>query len=103
MGIFGWSYPPGCNSVPGDEIGAVDITSRCAPLPAGVVGVFWDEDGNIIEQRLVIVPEDEHAGIPEYDDVAERKVGELEYDDLLDDDANNDAAAAAYNKQKVTT
>jgi hypothetical protein len=19
MGIFGWSYPPGCNSVPGDE------------------------------------------------------------------------------------
>ena len=19
MGLFGWSYPPGCNSVPGDE------------------------------------------------------------------------------------
>lgn len=25
MGIFGWSLPPGCSSVPGDEDGAVEL------------------------------------------------------------------------------
>jgi hypothetical protein len=36
MGIFGWSYPPGCNSVPGDEeyscsvCGGQDIDPRHA-------------------------------------------------------------------------
>jgi hypothetical protein len=36
MSKFGWSYPPGCNYVPGDEVGAVDLTDLCDPLPTGV-------------------------------------------------------------------
>lgn len=40
MGIFGWSYPPGCNSVPGDEpdppcevCGGLDLTMKAVERP----------------------------------------------------------------------
>lgn len=97
MGIFGWSMPPGCGSTPYDDAGASDLTPLVT-LPAGVVGVFWDEDGNLLESYVVNVPADEAAGLPEYADSAERKVGQLDWDDELDDDANLAAAAAAYNR-----
>lgn len=47
MGIFGWSYPPGCNSVPGDEpegpceVCGQDIDNCICPV-CPMCGVYGD-------------------------------------------------------------
>lgn len=43
MGIFGWSLPPGCGTLPGEESGAYEVQ---------IDGVYyaWDEDDNVFKQ-----------------------------------------------------
>jgi len=43
MGIFGWSFPPGCGSLPGEESGAYEVR---------IDGIFyaWDEYDNVYRQ-----------------------------------------------------
>lgn len=87
--------PPGCSSTPFDEAAAVELTPLVA-LPDGVLGVFWDEDGRLLEVYAVQVPADDSAGLPAYTDTAERAVGQLDWDDDRTDEGNAKAAAAAY-------
>lgn len=54
MGIFGWSLPPGCGTLPGEEECASELTQYVkdqngGKLPAGVLAVWWDEYGEILE------------------------------------------------------
>lgn len=75
MGIFGWSLPPGCNTLPGeDEVAAEALLY--AGLPEGVTA-WWEEDGRIVLQR-----EGETFAV----------AGELEWDNHIDDSANTAAA-----------
>lgn len=101
MSMFGWSMPAGCSGTPYDETHADDITKLVA-LPAGITGVFWDEDGNLIESFPVTVPADEFAGLPEYTESQEAIVGTHDWNDDLDEDANRQAAAHAYNALKAS-
>lgn len=96
MSIFGWSMPPGCHSTPFDEMGVSDLTPF-VKMPAGVVCVSWDEDGNLIESFPITIPADPYAGLPEYTDQSERTIGSLAWDDELDEDANFARAALFYN------
>lgn len=98
MSKFGWSYPPGCNYVPGDEVGAVDLTDLCDPLPTGVVGVFWDENDCLIEQQIVFVPADYVNNVPEYRTVKDVKVGKFPWNDNLE--INRRAAASYYERNR---
>lgn len=82
MGIFGWSYPPGCNSVPGDEVGGIildenktlkgygkrghGLCGKDADLNAGgqiiVHEAVWTEDGIVrceIEGYATLSPSEE--------------------------------------------
>ena len=67
-GIFGWSLPPGCGTLPGEEQGASDLTGVVAALlgclPPSLLGVFWTEDDTLIEVRKCHVPADVECGIP---------------------------------------
>lgn len=96
MGIFGGLYPPGCHGTPYDDPQATDLTKLVTVRRQGVEGVFWDEDGRIIEVYPVKVPADPDAGIPEYTDTYEDPVCSIEWNDALDDDANMRAAAGRY-------
>lgn len=44
MGLFGWSYPAGCNGTPYDEEQAVEI--KVPGVSADIV-TFWLEDGTV--------------------------------------------------------
>jgi hypothetical protein len=87
MSLFGWSLPPGCGTLPGEEESAFNI-GALTTLPLGVVGVFWDENGNLIEQYPITIPADEYNNAPAYSDVAERMVGVCEWHDEISDAAN---------------
>lgn len=57
MGLFGWSYPPGCSGTPYDEPGeAIKLTELVARKPSDVDDVWWDEDGNLVESFHFTVP-----------------------------------------------
>ena len=77
MGIFGWSLPPGCGALPGEEEGASDITRFVHGLPAGAY-VYWLEDGALVAQ----VGSDN-----------EFRVGDCEWNDEQTDEANLEQAA----------
>jgi hypothetical protein len=103
MSLFGWSMPPGCSGTPYDESSAEDITAlviAIAPLPVGIEGVFWDEDGNVIETFAVTVPADLEAGTPEYKEQGQATVLTIDWEWLEgegDDCAHNaQRAALAY-------
>jgi hypothetical protein len=97
MGIFGWSLPPGCGTLPGEEPGeAIELTAR-VKLRAPAVAVYWDEDGNLIECFPVDVPADEYARTPAYQEMQNAKVGTREWDDDATEEENIEAAAHAYN------
>lgn len=53
MGIFGWDYPPGCSSVPGDEPGAVSLDDW---VPARTPGqaVWWTAGGDVVIDDVVV-------------------------------------------------
>jgi hypothetical protein len=58
MGIFGWSLPPGCGSLPDEEEHALDLTELLPDLPADTY-VFWMESDALIvtsgsEQEICI-------------------------------------------------
>jgi hypothetical protein len=100
MSLFGWSLPPGCGSLPGEESGACDLT-KLVTLRGDAVALFWDEDGNLIESYPVQIPADELAGLPAYTEGGERTVGAHDWDDELDEAANLAAAARAYAGMQV--
>ena len=95
MGIFGWSLPPGCSTLPGEEASALSL-SHLLTLTPGVLDVFWDEDGNLLESYAMQFPEDAIAGIPAHSECAERSVGHIDWNDDLTDAQNLAAAAKAY-------
>lgn len=97
MGIFGWSLPPGCGTLPGEETGAVELTDRVR-LPQGIDAVFWDEDGQLIEAFGVTVQADPENGTPEYTEAQNAVVGVLEWDDNASEIVNLARAAARYNQ-----
>lgn len=100
MGIFGWSLPPGCSSVPGDETGVSCITPYLTrTLPEGVLDVFWDEDGILYETISYDVPADPECGIPAYSECDTTIVGQLDWNDDLSDEDNFRAAARAYEER----
>lgn len=94
MSIFGWSLPPGCGTLPGEEAGeAIELDVH---LPEGVDAVYWDEDGNLVETFGVTVPADQYAGTPEYREQQTATVGQLDWDDDLSLEQNLVAACAKY-------
>jgi len=101
MGLFGWSLPPGCGTLPGEETGASEITQLVTRKPDDVLGVFWDEDGNLIESFTYTVPADPECGIPEYHEQDCGAVGVHPWDDELTDDENMRRAAARYDAIKA--
>jgi hypothetical protein len=102
MGIFGWSLPPGCSGTPYDEAGEpLDLTAL-VKLPDGVIHVWWDEDGNLIETFVVTIPADDYDGSPEYSETRNITVGVFEWNDDLYEVANCVAAAAHYNSLKAS-
>ena len=76
MGIFGWSYPPGCNSLPDDEPSALEL--KAPNLPKGYTA-WWDEYGDVLLQD----PEGYSSRVPLFNH---------EWDDDLDEAANVKAA-----------
>jgi hypothetical protein len=66
MGIFGTDYPPGCNSVPGDDPQSFDITAVLEGLGKrghGLCGKDADLDnGGQIKVLNAWVNDDDHAG-----------------------------------------
>lgn len=92
---FGGSLPPGCGALPAEQADALDLTPRVT-LRSGIQGVFWDEDGNLIEAVTVTVPPDAYANLPEHEDTHYRTVGQCEWEDDLDLDANLAHAASVY-------
>lgn len=107
MGIFGGWYPPGCSSTPYDEPSAMDISENVrglfgGKLPDGVLGVFWDEDGGLIETFAVTVPADPEGGYPEYSECQDAYTGAtIEWNDDWDDEENAAAAARQYSAYKM--
>ena len=97
-GVFGWSLPPGCGTLPGEEQGAADLTGVVAALlgclPPSLLGVFWTEDDTLIEVRSIKVPAMD--GEPAYSDTYESWIGDVEWDDDMGDAMNFVAAATAY-------
>lgn len=77
MGIFGWSLPPGCGNLPGEEEGAVEVK---------IDGVWyaWDESDNLFK----------HVGEGAERDDGYTFIGKLEWDDNCD-------SAAAQIRQAV--
>ncbi|MCK7505113.1 MAG: hypothetical protein MZV70_14220 [Desulfobacterales bacterium] len=63
--------------------------------PANILGVFWDEDGNLIESFAYTVPADPECGIPEYSETDSVAVGVHPWDDELTDDENRRARCGA--------
>jgi len=59
MSTFGWDYPPGCTSVPGDETGAIDISTEASLACGFEVAAFWTEDGDVLVARLPMGPEEQ--------------------------------------------
>jgi hypothetical protein len=97
MGIFGWSLPPGCGTLPGEESGeAISLSQAFGTLPPNVLDVWWDEDGNILESFAVDVPADIECGIPAYTETQNAKVGTCEWSDDRSEEENIRAAVAAY-------
>ena len=101
MSIFGWSLPAGCGTLPGEESSAEDLSDLC-DLSAEVHGVFWDEDGYLIESFPVQVPADEYAGTPAYTECGEARVGQIEWDDDLSGEENMVRAAIEYKRIKTS-
>ncbi|HYF74081.1 MAG TPA: hypothetical protein VD864_14720 [Nocardioides sp.] len=92
MGIFGWSYPPGCSGTPYDETGSVALDIPGLPERSGA---WWTEDGD------VGVTEWDPAAVGEYDDgVRQRILGRLDWDDNLTE-GENMAAAVAFARNRL--
>ena len=47
MGLFGWSLPPGCGMLPGEETGAVSLTHLLEDVLDKGMGAWLTEDGVI--------------------------------------------------------
>lgn len=92
MGIFGWSYPPGCSGPP-EQDSALSLTRHCK-LRGDTTEVFWDEEGNLLE----IYPS--HYKDPDgyaYTEGDSRTVGNYPWRDELTDEENILLAANHYN------
>lgn len=88
MGIFGWSLPPGCGTLPGEEEGALEL--HAPNMPPGYTA-WWDEWGNVLLQDgegYLVKPLLLH----------------IEWDDCLSEAANlaaaNDALCAHFERRK---
>ncbi len=56
MGIFGWSYPPGCDSVPGDEDAGVILDDRRTLKGYGKPGHgLCGKDADLSEEGQIVV------------------------------------------------
>ena len=95
MGIFGWSMPAGCHGTPYDDAQALDI-GKGIDLPEGVLGLFWDEDDNLIESVAVTHPADKYAGTPEYTDCENVYRGVHRWSDDLSEEENIKCAQRTY-------
>ena len=100
MSTFGWSLPPGCGALPGEQSDAVDLT-RYVLMPEGVVGVYWTEDDELVEVFTIAVPADLFAGQPARNEYAECTAGLFSWNDELDEEANKKAAAGFYMRLKT--
>ena len=102
MSIFGWSLPPGCSTLPGEEGGQpACITAEVGTLPPGVLDVWFDGEA-IYETITYTVPADEYNGTPEYTDTNSVKVCDCDtWDDDLTERANNLIAAERYKQHRL--
>jgi len=99
MSIFGWSYPPGCTGTPYDEAQASCITQYLSRKPSGVLDVYWDEDGNLLESFAYTADySDGKGGTVPVKECDYRKVGAVEWNDELSDEQNFVLAAAEYER-----
>lgn len=89
MGVFGWDYTPGVSPLPDDEFGgSTEVTKFTLCKPLLVTGIFWDEDGYLVEQREC------EGGFEQ------EIVGEYQWDNDRTEEENLRAAALAYDQIK---
>jgi hypothetical protein len=89
MSMFGWSLPPGCGVFPGEQTDAVDLSHLLTDTEKSrILGLFWDQDGNLWESLAVTVPADTYAGLPEYTECQSVRVGVFDWCDQLDELTN---------------
>lgn len=86
MSKFGWSLPPGCGALPGEEEHATDLTPLVNGLADGTY-VWWLEDG-VIEAQV--------------DQEVLFRIDQCEFDDEVDEQQNLSRAAAVA-QQHVPT
>ena len=90
MGIFGWSYPPGCNSVPGDEERGCEVCW----------GIDIDPSRSREGKRACICPE-----CPECGSIGDpncyKPVAEGGHGLVLSDEQKNQKAAEEVHQKKM--
>jgi hypothetical protein len=70
MGIFGWSLPPGCGALPGEEEQALDLSDalRKRGIP---LSLYWLEDGRIVPGDQVNIPQVDKLVVEWNDDLTD--------------------------------
>jgi hypothetical protein len=84
MSVFGWSLPPGCHTLPGEEDGALQLKPEGLPKH---VEVYWTEDDEILVMSYKDRDEVLLAKFP------------FSWNDALDDEQNISAATAFVQMQ----